>query len=89
MCKWLHIPANSHRGQRRTSGVLLYHPLPYSLRQGLSLNLELGWQPSSPGNPPISTCHNSEDIDTYVQPCAAFDLGAEDLNSGPCACISY
>lgn len=34
--------------QKRTSGVLYYHIPPYSLGQGLSLNLELSGQPSDP-----------------------------------------
>lgn len=35
-----------------TLGILLSHSLLISLREGLSLNLELGWEPSSPSEPP-------------------------------------
>lgn len=38
---------------RKTLGVLLYHSLLYPLRQGLSLDLELGWQPASPLIPTV------------------------------------
>lgn len=34
------------------------------LRQNLSLNLELSWQPASPTDPPVSTPHSAEVIDT-------------------------
>lgn len=40
-----------HRGQRRTSGILMYHFLLHSFETGLSLNLELGKQRERPKNP--------------------------------------
>jgi hypothetical protein len=36
------------------------------LRQGLPLNLELGWQPSSPSNPSVSASHGSGGIGMQV-----------------------
>lgn len=34
-------PSCTYRGQMKISGVFFYHNLPYSLRQGISLNLKL------------------------------------------------
>lgn len=55
-------------------------------RGGLSLNLELGWQPVSPSNPPISTpthCWGYRCVVTL-----SFHMGVGDLNLGPHACTS-
>lgn len=41
------------------SDVLLYHPPPYFLETGLSLNLDLGWQPVSHGDLSVSTSHHT------------------------------
>lgn len=38
----------------------MFHPITFGLtplRQGPSLDLELGWWPSSPRDPPVSTPH--------------------------------
>lgn len=50
-CRFMSLSA--HRGQRRVSTVLFYHPL-IPTRLGLFLNPGLGWQPASPSNPRIS-----------------------------------
>lgn len=52
------------------------------LRQGLSLNPELDWQPASPGNSSVFAPL------TGTQPHPGFYTGAEDLNLGPHACAT-
>lgn len=44
------------RGDTGRSSVT---PYPSPLRQGLSLSLELAWQPASPSNPPASVSHSA------------------------------
>lgn len=49
----------AHRVQKRSSKVLVYHPPPIPLRQGLSMNLKLRfsqlvWNPANPSNLPVS-----------------------------------
>lgn len=63
-------------GQRRASGVLLYHA-PISLRQSVSLNLLPGWWPASLRDPPVSGV--TEDH-SHTQ---LFNMGAGDPNSVP------
>lgn len=41
--------------QRRVLCILLHHSLPFSLRQSLSLNLNLGWPLVNPCDAPDST----------------------------------
>lgn len=48
-----------HRGQRRSSGVLLSRSLPSCLESGSLMELQLGWQPASPSNP-VSAPHHHE-----------------------------
>lgn len=43
---WVRAPMHMHRGHRKTLSILLIIWL-ILLRQGLSLTLELGWQPAS------------------------------------------
>ena len=56
-----------------------------SLRQGLLLELELGWRPTSPRDPPLSSPH-SAGLQVSVRPRPAFYMGCRDLNSGLPAC---
>lgn len=58
---------------------------PDSLRKSLKQNLELGWQPASPSDPPVST-----PTALGVQHCRkahlAFYVGVGESNAGPHAC---
>lgn len=51
----VHLLVHIYRGQGKTSHILLYHSICYPLRQGVSLNLKLGWHPASPSYSSIST----------------------------------
>lgn len=55
-----------------------------SLKQGLSLKLELGWLSADPTEPPVPASHTARF--TGVRDYPAFYMGAEDLNSGPHVC---
>lgn len=63
--------------QSKAWGILLYHCPPIPLRQGLSPILEVGWQPASPRNSPVSNLPHSE------QAHLAMHMVAGDLNLGP------
>lgn len=45
---WEYVSPCAHKEARRTSGVLLSHPLPYSLETG---SLTVGRQPARPSKP--------------------------------------
>lgn len=78
-------------GDKETWGILLHHPWPYSLthleRQGLSLNLEIDWQPEDPSNTlnPISLCHSPGVTDkrTAIPECWGLELTFSWLYSKP------
>lgn len=59
MCTCVRMPVHTHvhtcGGQTRMSGVCFVTLLLSLLRQGLSVDLEPGWQPASPSHPPVST----------------------------------
>ena len=42
-CVCVHVHKDAHESQKRTMGILLDRTCLTLLRQGLSLNLELGW----------------------------------------------
>lgn len=60
-----------------------------SLRQGLSLILELGWQPASPSAPPVPSPHSTRVIGvhvaglTFLRGCWEFKLGSLCLLARP------
>lgn len=55
-----------------------------SLKQGLSLKLELGWPSADPTEPPVPAFHNARFTGVHDYP--TFYMGAEDLNLGPHVC---
>lgn len=59
---------------------------PFLLRQGLSRNLELGWQPANHSNPPVSTFSSTGVISTLAT-VSSFLHRSWGLNSGPHACV--
>lgn len=78
VCVWC-MYAYTHIGgeQSKAWGILLYHCPPIPLRQGLLPILEVGWQPASLRNPPVSNLPHSE------QAHLAMHMAAGDLNLGP------
>lgn len=69
---WVHT-----LGEAREYQYLFFHS-PITLRQGLSLHLELGWQPGSPSDLLVSASHS-----TAVSRVHSFHVGALDSNSDP------
>lgn len=56
------------------------------LRQSLSLNSKLCWQPASPSDAPVSAFCSAGVMDRHL--CTAFYMGARSSNSGPCALVT-
>lgn len=85
-CVWVHM----HRGTWRTkvdrAMFFDYSPL-YLLSQGLSKNLE-DTNPSQPVLRPVPSCLPSAGITGRSHASWVFNLGSEDLNPGPHACIA-
>lgn len=75
VCAYMHVEA---RGGLQVSNILLCYPPPIPLRQSLSLNLELDWQPTGPQHWGYRC----------VQSCPAFHVNSRDLNLGPHACLA-
>lgn len=71
-----------HGNQRRGPRGLFCRSLPYSLRQGLSLKLELIWKAASPRDP----SHNAAVSGSIAM--AGFLCGFWDLNCVPCVCAA-
>lgn len=63
------------------SGILLCHSLSCSLqRQGLSRNLELGWQPVNRSDLPVFALHSAGSKRVHGQPYVAFLHWGSKLN---------
>lgn len=74
MCACVRVNMCMSQGMpEETLASLLSLPNPSPLRQGLSLSLELTWQPASPSNPPVSISHS---VRFHMQV-------VRDLNSSP------
>ena len=52
--RWVTVPTVSPLDILINSQVCIMCPLPYSLKQGLSLTLELGWRLATPHDPSFS-----------------------------------
>lgn len=89
----MHLLVRIYRGQGKTSHILLYHSICYPLRQGVSLNLKLGWHPASPSYSSISTPPHSSGLQVRV--CWRLKFMSSCLNSnnlsytftGTCGCL--
>lgn len=77
---------HASRDERSMLGGLLCHSCLLPLRQGLSLNLELGWQAASPRDPLASVSCSRCSYRCMYGPYLAFYIGAGHLKSGPLAC---
>lgn len=77
VCTCMHIC-----GDQRTPGVLLYLS---PLSHGLSLNLELCWQPGSPSDPSVSTPATGLELQMHVTRSRGFELRSSCL----CSKLSY
>lgn len=80
MCVCLCVRAGEqdYGSQRRTLAVLPYYS---PLRQSLSLNLELGWQPASFGDPPVSPTPTLHAGVTRILLCLTLFVSVGDPNS--------
>lgn len=67
--------------ERKTPGALLFSLSP--LRQGLSLNLKLNYQPARPSSPPITAAHNAEVTGVQCSTWFSTWVGSSGLHSKP------
>lgn len=77
-----HVYTEAEKGCWTSCSITLYL---IPLRQNLSLYLKVGWKPSRPCHPPVSTQHSTGVTSTYLAE-LGFYTGYGDLNSGLHVC---